>query len=719
VASVLVVVAGLPLVIGVLTLYASINVFHPGRFADRATSVLDEPEVREVLAARVVRGIVKAEPDLIGAQPLLETATEAIAGSRPFHQLVRGAVADLHRTFFGREKDTVALTLADVGVLVSEAVRSFAPDVAKRIPADVEPTLTSLGEDQTGILADGAQLAEDVEWAAVLSLILTAALVGAAFYMSPDRRRTAGQAAVCVAIAGAVGVLAFEAGRLIVAGRFADPGDRAAARAVWSALFLDLRTWSVVLAVAGVVVAAAARSLIRPVAATDLLERGWARVSAPPASTAGRVGRAAGLTVAGVVFVAAPGRVLVVAVVAAGVVLLYGGVVEFLRVALPPEAVPAEERRRLPRPGRRFGVAALAAVAVVGLALVVALVTNRAEEPPFELRTCNGSAALCDRTIAQVVFPSTHNSMSAADRPKWLFAQQEAGVGDQLEAGIRGLLIDTHYGVDTDKGVYTLLERGSASRLKLGGPLGDRFVQTAERLRSRIGYRGGGRREVYLCHGFCELGSIEAPEALASIREFLVKHPSEVVVLSVENDIELEGTARVFEESGLSDMAWDRPVGGGNVPTLRQMIEADRRVLVLVWQRGPLGKARFDEYPWMHPQFEVVQETPYSFKSVDELMASESCRPNEGSPANPLFLLNHWVDTSPYFLPRNARKVNAFGPLLERARRCMRARRRLPNLVAVDFFEEGDVLGVARALNEAGPGAVERASPRPAPAQGR
>jgi hypothetical protein len=166
-------------------------------------------------------------------------------------------------------------------------------------------------------------------------------------------------------------------------------------------------------------------------------------------------------------------------------------------------------------------------------------------------------------------------------------------------------------------------------------------------------------------------------------------------------------------------MAWDRPVDAGHMPTLRQMIEADRRVLVLVWQRGPLGRARFGEIPWMHPQFDVVQETPYSFKSADELMAPESCRPNEGRPANPLFLLNHWVDTSPYFLPRNARKVNAFGPLLERARRCMRARGRLPNLVAVDFFEEGDVLEAAGKLNETGPDAVHRSFPRTGSAQPR
>jgi hypothetical protein len=40
--------------------------------------------------------------------------------------------------------------------------------------------------------------------------------------------------------------------------------------------------------------------------------------------------------------------------------------------------------------------------------------------------------------------------------------------------------------------------------------------------------------------------------------------------------------------------------------------------------------------------------------------------------------------------------------LLTRARRCQEIRHRLPNLVAVDFFRRGDVLGVVDALNRVG-----------------
>jgi len=49
--------------------------------------------------------------------------------------------------------------------------------------------------------------------------------------------------------------------------------------------------------------------------------------------------------------------------------------------------------------------------------------------------------------------------------------------------------------------------------------------------------------------------------------------------------------------------------------------------------------------------------------------------------------------------PSDAAKVNAYAPLLARAKACERIRKRLPNLLAVNFYKEGDVFRVADTLN--------------------
>jgi hypothetical protein len=64
-----------------------------------------------------------------------------------------------------------------------------------------------------------------------------------------------------------------------------------------------------------------------------------------------------------------------------------------------------------------------------------------------------------------------------------------------------------------------------------------------------------------------------------------------------------------------------------------------------------------------------------------------------------LFLVNHWITTDPVPLPSNAAKVNAYGPLLARARDCGRARHHVANMVAVNFYLEGDVFRVVDTLN--------------------
>jgi len=90
-----------------------------------------------------------------------------------------------------------------------------------------------------------------------------------------------------------------------------------------------------------------------------------------------------------------------------------------------------------------------------------------------------------------------------------------------------------------------------------------------------------------------------------------------------------------------------------------------------------------------------MQETPYSFHEPGEF----SCEPNRGAAGNSLFLVNHWIETSPAPLPSNAEIVNAYDFLLARAKRCQKERGRLPNLIAVDFYKTGDVVRVAATLN--------------------
>ena len=237
---------------------------------------------------------------------------------------------------------------------------------------------------------------------------------------------------------------------------------------------------------------------------------------------------------------------------------------------------------------------------------------------------------------------------------------------------------------------------GSKERAVYKKELGKEGLDAALRIRDRIvNSPPTGDRGIYLCHRFCELGSLPAEEMLRKVRDYLVLHPSEVLVIVNEDYVSAEDFVQVVKDSGLADYVYKGPLSP--LPTPRQMIESGGRVLLMAENHA--GAA-----PWYHSAYDqLLQETPFTFKQPAELLRSDelkrSCKPNRGPDDAPLFLLNHWVDTSPAAKPSNAEKVNAFKPLLRRARECERLRDHMVNLLAVDFYREGDVFGVADRLN--------------------
>ncbi len=255
---------------------------------------------------------------------------------------------------------------------------------------------------------------------------------------------------------------------------------------------------------------------------------------------------------------------------------------------------------------------------------------------------CNGHEELCGRRFDEVAFPMTHNAMSNAEAG-WSIPNQNFGITRQLDDGIRGLMLDTY---DEDG---TLL----------------------------------------LCHLLCGLGSQPLVAGLAEIKAFLDANPSEVVSIIFENDITHAQTSGAFDESGLIDFVYAHEVDAP-WPTLGELIDANTR-LVVFQEKSPQEA----EFSWLMNVWDQAGETPFSFAAPEDF----NCDPNRGDPANPLFLLNHFLTSSVGGSPELAQMVNYDPLFINRARQCEQERSALPNFVAVDFYHIGDLFDVVDALN--------------------
>jgi hypothetical protein len=283
--------------------------------------------------------------------------------------------------------------------------------------------------------------------------------------------------------------------------------------------------------------------------------------------------------------------------------------------------------------------------------------------------------------------------MAVAGQPGWFLGEQGLSILGQLDSGVRALLIDVWPGqarvdgrVATAPGSHA--EAEAQARAELGPAVVDAGLRVFDTLADP---RTAGPPGLFLCHGLCEIGATDFPAAMGEVRAWLDTNPDETLTIIIEAHAPAADTGADLTASGLAAYAY-QPAPEGPWPTLREMITSGHR-LVVMQERGSGAPA----YPWLLDGYgRYLQETPFTFRSAAEF----SCAPNRGSPTAPLLLLNHWL-VGFGSLVTGARAVNSLDVLGGRAEQC-RDERQLPNFVAVNYSDIGDVHEVVRRLNGVG-----------------
>jgi hypothetical protein len=324
-----------------------------------------------------------------------------------------------------------------------------------------------------------------------------------------------------------------------------------------------------------------------------------------------------------------------------------------------------------------------ALLAALLLTTGTALVAPGASGATGATRACNGAARLCARSLGDVAFATTHNSM-ASSADGFLPPNQRRSMRKQLAHGIRGLQIDAYLATARASGVWT--DRSGA--LGDTSELPPALVRVAQRLHHRLGAPPAGTPDdVYLCHVFCELGAVRMVDELRVVREFLDHHPDDVLVMVVEDHAPVDRIEAAFRDAGLGRELL--PVDPAQpLPTLGAMVDAGTRLQVSL-ENG-------DDPPTLPNAFVgLVEETPFTFRRPRALTRVASCAVHRGGADAPVFQLNHWVTPAE---PVTAHRVNS-RILRERVADCVPVRGRGPTLLAVDFAERGDLLAVVDQLN--------------------
>ncbi|XP_021756555.1 PI-PLC X domain-containing protein At5g67130-like [Chenopodium quinoa] len=257
-------------------------------------------------------------------------------------------------------------------------------------------------------------------------------------------------------------------------------------------------------------------------------------------------------------------------------------------------------------------------------------------------------------------FLTTHNSFAIEGErhntkaPRVTFRNQEDSVTQQLQNGVRALMLDTY------------------------------------------DYKG----DVWLCHSFkgqCHSYTAfeRAIDTLKEIEVFMASNPSEIVTLILEDYVKTpKGLTKIFKESGLMKYWFpvsNMPKNGKNWPLVSQMVAKNQRLVVFT---SDMDKERSEGIAY---QWNYMVENQFGSKG----MKPGRCpKRNESSPLNDhtksLVLVNHFK-TIPVKLTaceHNSRE------LIEMLKTCYAAAgNRWANFVAVDYYKRSSGGGAFEAVD--------------------
>tara|TARA_Y100001958_G_C21191129_1_gene519265 strand:- start:797 stop:1327 length:531 start_codon:yes stop_codon:yes gene_type:complete len=163
----------------------------------------------------------------------------------------------------------------------------------------------------------------------------------------------------------------------------------------------------------------------------------------------------------------------------------------------------------------------------------------------------------------------------------------------------------------------------------------------------------------------------------------------DVVTLLIENHVEADHLKEIFDDVGLSEMMY---IHGMNEewPTLIELINMDKR-LVVFWEQSSDSN---------HPYFHDFLTHSWTTNYADDDTSSMDCSVLRGDANQAVFHMNNWLKNQAGLSdPTRAGEANDVDFMVERALECIDDHGKRPTFIAVDWWEEGDVVEAAERVN--------------------
>ena len=373
--------------VGALASDAARGILNGEAMADRTAAALDDPRVSAFVADRLTNAVLAEKPDLVAFRPIIAATAGGLVETAPFRAIVRSAVRTAHRSAVSTTGQRVLLSLPDVGVLIQSAVQSMSPEMADKIPPRLESFASDLNQrPEMDKIRKGLRLLDFLSRLGTVFLLSGPVLIILGIWLAPERRRALLRAGIGLLVTAVLLAAVLPAGRAVAAIISQEALERGAIAGLWRAYFTGLVAWGITLGGIGLLITAAATSLLETVDPIRRAEQLFRSIATPPRTQGLILLWSLGMTLAGGLVVANPVDAAAAITLLAGLGLCYIGLRELFRLVLGalPEETAAELRRWSASQGGPWLTRRLAVVSLLVLVLggaVVALARPGKSEP--------------------------------------------------------------------------------------------------------------------------------------------------------------------------------------------------------------------------------------------------------------------------------------------------------------------------------------------------
>jgi uncharacterized protein (DUF779 family) len=266
---------------------------------------------------------------------------------------------------------------------------------------------------------------------------------------------------------------------------------------------------------------------------------------------------------------------------------------------------------------------------------------------------CNGLESICDLHVDDILYAGIHNSQSTAEDGFYIAPNHQYSSISALDYGYRTLNVD-------------------------------------------VGVCDG---ELALVHTVCELGTIDPTTFFTSLQQWMDANPTEIVLIPIEivngaggGIVDLGKFYNLLDKiNGYTNRMYVKPTDSDYWPTLRELIDTDKRIIMFHYNGENCDNANVTCPPGFHNWWDNTGETKFEYSDPQEFQnISGSCEITRGRLQGPFYALNLFMTIPSKMLASTLLNTRAF--LEPHIQACSTYNNGSDvDVLFVDFWDQGNV----------------------------